>query len=78
MLDFLHTEDNIRTYLLVYVDDILIASKSMTTIQKIKTVLSSIFLIRDLGDAKFFLRMQTYTNTRPYEQSSQAVTKENH
>lgn len=55
---FIHTEGNKKTYLLVYVDDILIASKDMENVQNVKTVLGSIFDIRDLGEAKYFLGME--------------------
>ena len=45
-------------YLLLYVDDILTACKSMTEIQKLKQVLNSEFDTKDLGSAKKILGME--------------------
>lgn len=44
-------------YLLVYVDDILIASENMSGAERVKASLMSTFDIRDLGDAHYFLGM---------------------
>jgi hypothetical protein len=57
----LHHKTDI-TYLLVYVDDILIAGKDMAVINDIKSNLSSIFDVRDLGEAAFFLGMEINRN----------------
>lgn len=45
-------------YLLLYVDDILLLSKGMPDITDVKSLLSSHFSIKDLGEAKHFLGMQ--------------------
>lgn len=45
-------------YLLVYVDDILIASKGIEAVNKVKELLMSVFDVRDLGEAKYFLGME--------------------
>jgi hypothetical protein len=44
------------------VDDILIAGKDMAIINNIKNSLSSIFDVRDLGEAAFFLGMEIRRN----------------
>jgi transposase InsO family protein len=46
------------TYMLVYVDDLLIATKSKTTADNVVNNLCSAFDIRDLGNASVFLGMQ--------------------
>ena len=45
-------------YLLLYVDDMLIACKDKSEICKLKSLLSSKFEIKDLGDAKKILGME--------------------
>lgn len=44
--------------LLVYVDDIVIASPDLSLVQHIKTHLNDIFQIKDLGPLKFFLGLE--------------------
>jgi transposase InsO family protein len=45
-------------YLLVYVDDILIAGSDIDSINSIKAALGSTFDVRDLGEAAYFLGME--------------------
>lgn len=45
-------------YLLLYVDDILIASKDKVEVHRLKAHLSNEFKIKDLGDAKKILGME--------------------
>lgn len=52
-------------YLLLYVDDMLIASKDKDQIQKLKDLLNQEFEMKDLGPAKKILGMQI---TRDKEQ----------
>jgi len=40
------------TYFLLYVDDILIAVRNMTYVQKLKAQLKKEFVMKDLGDAR--------------------------
>ena len=47
-----------KVYLLVYVDDMLIASKELTEVEHVKKTIGTIFKVRDLGEAKFFLGME--------------------
>ena len=46
------------TYLLLYVDDILITSKNWSIIDKLKKDLSSTSEMKDLGEAKKMLGME--------------------
>jgi hypothetical protein len=46
------------TFILVYVDDILIASNDLSTITNFKTVLAYHFHIKDLGKLKYFLGLE--------------------
>jgi hypothetical protein len=47
--------DGSFVYLLLYVDDMLIAAKNMLEIKKLKSLLSDEFEIKDLGAAKKIL-----------------------
>ena len=49
-------------YILVYVDDILVAAKSLADIEHIKARLTTIFDVRNLGEAKYFLGMSLDRN----------------
>ncbi|XP_073120187.1 uncharacterized protein [Henckelia pumila] len=57
-------EGQVILYLLIYVDDILIASKSMAKILSLKQQLSSEFDIKDLGEAKRILGMDIMRNRK--------------
>lgn len=46
------------TYLLLYVDDMLIASNSLKGIVEVKKLLAYEFEMKDLGEAKVILGMQ--------------------
>jgi len=46
------------TYLLLYVDDILIAAKNKTHVQKLKAQLKKKFNMKDLGEAKKILGIE--------------------
>jgi hypothetical protein len=46
------------TILLVYVDDILLAGNSLTEFDHIKSILDSLFTIKDLGLLKYFLGIE--------------------
>lgn len=47
-----------KTYLLVYVDDVIIAGNNRKEIQKVKDYLHSVFSIKDLGATKYFLGVE--------------------
>ena len=51
-------EDSSHIYLLLYVDDMLIASKNLLAIQKLKSLLSSEFKMKDMGVAQKILGME--------------------
>ena len=52
---FYHNSNGMTILILIYVDDILIASKSMSAIEKFKRDVGRLFEIRDLGKASLFL-----------------------
>lgn len=52
---YIRINENITTYLLLYVDDILIVSSNMQEIEKIKSILNKEFHMQDIGDLKAFL-----------------------
>ena len=66
-------EANGYIYLLLYVDDILIASKSKSEVTSLKKILSSEFKMKYLGDAKKILGMKI---TRDREKGSLTVSQE--
>jgi Reverse transcriptase (RNA-dependent DNA polymerase)/gag-polypeptide of LTR copia-type/Integrase core domain/GAG-pre-integrase domain len=53
----LHYKDR-SVYVLVYVDDLLIAGKLISDVQHVKDMLMSAFDARDLGEAKYFIGME--------------------
>ncbi|CAN1754083.1 Retrovirus-related Pol polyprotein from transposon TNT 1-94 [Linum perenne] len=55
---FIKGEDDHMVILLVYVDDIILASASQDEIDMVKLYLQSNFKIKDLGDLKFFLGLE--------------------
>lgn len=57
---FKEISKNQYVYLLLYVDDMLIASKDMNQIKKLKDLLSSEFEMKDMGEAKRILGMEIH------------------
>lgn len=54
----LEHDDGTRTYIALYVDDLLFVGPSMPEIQRIKNVLQTLYGIKDLGAAEFILGIQ--------------------
>ncbi|RVW93254.1 Retrovirus-related Pol polyprotein from transposon RE2 [Vitis vinifera] len=54
--------------LLVYVDDIVIASNDYRTIEKLKTFLDSQFKLKDLGQLKYFLGLEVARSRKALDQ----------
>ena len=57
-LFILQSVEGATVYLLLYVDDILIVSEDIASIEKTKSLLSAKFSVKDLGEARHFLGMQ--------------------
>ena len=55
---YIDRESKDPTYLLVYVDDMLIASRNATRITEIKQKLSSAFTVKDIGQARYCLGLE--------------------
>jgi hypothetical protein len=51
-------DDGLFIFLLLYVDDMLIAAKSIVEVNKLKVLLSREFEMKDLGTAKKILGME--------------------
>lgn len=51
------TYENVVTYMLIYVDDILVASMQLDNVGKVKQLLGSHFTIKDMLDVDYFLGM---------------------
>jgi hypothetical protein len=52
------------TYILVWVDNILLAGKRMEEIVAVKRLLGEVFDVRDLGEATYFLGMEVTVTAR--------------
>ena len=62
---YLHkVQDGSFIYLLLYVDDMLIASKNLGEIEKLKARLNKEFEMKDLGEAKIILGMEIIKNRK--------------
>ncbi|GJZ46009.1 putative RNA-directed DNA polymerase [Tanacetum coccineum] len=55
---FIKSDNDNMVILLVYVDDIIITGNNVDEINKFKNLLSSKFLIKDLGELKYFLGIE--------------------
>jgi hypothetical protein len=51
-------EEGTSTYILIYVDDMLVASENLEQVSKAKDVIAGAFTMKDLGELKYFLGMQ--------------------
>lgn len=50
--------------MIVYVDDVLVASRSLSLIQELKQFLHQAFTIKDHGEAKYFLCMEIIRSSK--------------
>ena len=76
-LHYLNTESG-RIYLLVYVDDILIAARSKADVEWVKKALADKFEAHDLGEAHYFLGIDIVRNraARTVKLSQKRLTAE--
>lgn len=70
--------DKVKVIIIVYVDDLLIFSKSLSTIAKIKSELSQSFKMKDLGSANEILglKIERNPNTNKIKISQERYVKE--
>ena len=61
---YIKVRDDVEIFLLVYVDDILIASKSLSEISCLKELLKNRFRMTDLGNVKKFLGIEIERNRK--------------
>jgi hypothetical protein len=55
---FFYNKGNINIYVLVYVDDIIVASSTPSATSALLSDLSKVFALKDLGDLHYFLRIK--------------------
>jgi hypothetical protein len=55
---YVRNQDGKRVYILLYVDDFIIASKDLQEMTNIKTKLKGKFKMKDLGNLRYFLGIQ--------------------
>ncbi|KAJ8774429.1 hypothetical protein K2173_016875 [Erythroxylum novogranatense] len=60
---FVHTKDASLTFLLVYVDDVILTGNDLDEIDKVKAFLDTSFKIKDLGVLKYFLGLEVARST---------------
>lgn len=61
---FIKSTSSTLTFLLVYVDDIIISGNNQAKIDSLKTYLQSNFKLKDLGNLKFFLGIEYARNSK--------------
>lgn len=55
---FTHTKESSITLVLVYVDDLLLEGNDLNEVDGLKTMLSTTFKMKDLGDVSYFLGLE--------------------
>jgi hypothetical protein len=55
---FIGSEQGVKVFVLIYVDNMLIARESIEAINKFKELFKSIFTIRDMSEGKYFLGLE--------------------
>ena len=71
-----YTDRDRSTFVLVYVDDILIFSKNQQNEQRIKETLSKAFRTKDLGEAKFCLGIVIHSSHGEQRNSQRSYIKD--
>ena len=74
---FWRDKDNIKVFLLIYVDDILLLVSSHDAVKSVKEEIASLYTIKDLGEAKYFLGIKLDRNSNGTLRLSQTNYIEN-
>ncbi|KAK4282566.1 hypothetical protein QN277_013927 [Acacia crassicarpa] len=61
---FVKKTDSHTTYLLVYVDDLVITGSNEIEVQELITAMSSVFSLKDLGELSFFLGIEFHRSSK--------------
>ena len=69
-------EDGSTTFVAVYVDDLIIASKGDDTVKDLMKELSECYDLRDEGELNYFLGMEIKRGLRKFFLSQKNLTKE--
>ena len=74
---FTRDKNNVKIFLLIYVDDILLLVSSDEAVKSVKDEIGRLYTIKDLGEAKYFLGIKLERNTHGTLRLSQTNYIEN-